>query len=192
MELGYLDLNELLIENPCIGDTIDAELFVQSQMDKIISAKRDHKPSTILVYELSKTITLSQDANGYAHVMAIHLLAFIDSVERVHHYTSNLYAVPKLVALFPNIYEFLRKPPPLSPPKTDYELARYKVIGVARMLQHCGSRANPKSPPHEIHEVCCAFIHRLKTYYPDISVKHVHADAEDPQIDKYMGTSIQC
>ena len=27
---------------------------------------------------------------------------------------------------------------------------------------------------------------RLKTHYTDISVRHVHADAEDPQIDKYM------
>ena len=69
MELGYLDLDGLLIENPRIGDTTDAELFVQNQMDRIISAKRDHKPSTILVNELSKTITLSQDADGYAHVM---------------------------------------------------------------------------------------------------------------------------
>ena len=186
MELGYMDLNELLIENPCIGDTMDAELFVQAQMDNITSAKHKHKPSTILVYELSKTITLTQDADGYAYIMANHLLAFINSVELLHHYTSDLYAVPRLVALFPNIYDFLRKPPPLPIPKTDYEVARRKVIGVARMLQHCGSRANPKSPPHEIHEVCYAFICRLKTYYPDISVKHVHADAEDPQIDKYM------
>ena len=90
------------------------------------------------------------------------------------------------MALFPNIYDFLRKPPPLSIPKTDYEIARHKVIGVGRMLQHCGSRANPKSPPHEIHEVCYAFICQLKTYYPNISVNNVHTDAEDPQIDKYM------
>ena len=187
MELGYLDLDgELLIENPRIGDTTDAELFVQKQMDLIISAKRDHKPSKMLVQELSKTITLSDDAEGYAHVMANHLLAFIDAVDRLHFYTRNLYAEPKLVALFPNIYEFLRKPPELPLPKTDYESARYKVIGVARMLQHCGSRANPKSPSSEIHEVCYAFICRLKTHYPDISVRHVHADAEDPQIDKYM------
>ena len=187
MELGYLDLDdELLVENPRIGDTTDAEIFVQKQMDLIISAKRDHKPSKMLVEELSKTITLSDDAEGYAHVMANHLLAFIDAVDRLHFYTRDLYAVPKLVALFPNIYEFLRKPPELPLPKTDYELARYKVIGVARMLQHCGSRANPKSPSSEIHEVCYAFICRLKTHYPDISVRHVHADAEDPQIDKYM------
>ena len=96
MELGYLDLDGLLIENPRIGNTTDAELFVQNQMDHIISAKRDHKPSMILVYELSKTITLSQDADGYAHVMANHLLAFIDAVDRLHHYTRNLYAVPNV------------------------------------------------------------------------------------------------
>ena len=101
VELGYLDLDDLLIEDPRIGDTTDAELFVQKQMDLIISAKCDHKPSKILVQELSKTITLSEDAEGYAHVMANHLLAFIDAVDRLHLYTRNLYAVPKLMALFP-------------------------------------------------------------------------------------------
>ena len=60
MELGYLDLDGLLIENPRIGDTTDAELFVQNQMDHIISAKRDHKPSTILVYELSSPVFLRE------------------------------------------------------------------------------------------------------------------------------------
>ena len=183
MPLGYLNLDGCLIENPRIGDTTDAELFVQDQMDTITCAKHKHKPSTILVQELSKTITLTQDVDGYAYIMANHLLAFINAVELLHHYTSDLYAVLRLVALFPNMYDFLRKPSPLSIPKTDYKVARHIVIGVTRMLQHCGSRANPKSPPHEIHEVCYAFICRLKTYYPDISVKNVHADAEDPQID---------
>ena len=149
---------------------------------------QQHKPSTILVHELSQTITVTKNADGYARIIANHLLAFIHAIELLHQHTSDLYAVPKLVALFPNIYNFLTEPPPLPIPKTDYEIARHRIIGVARMLQHCGSRANPKSPPHEIHKVCYTFICRLKSYYPDISVKNAHADAEDPQIDKYMDT----
>ena len=101
MPLGYANLDGCLIENPRIGNTTDAELFVQDQMDKITCAKQQHKPSTILVHELSKTITLTQDADGYAYIMANHLLAFINAVELLHHYTSDLYAVPKLYGLVP-------------------------------------------------------------------------------------------
>ena len=186
MPFGYVNLEGCLIEDPRIGDVTDAELFIQNQMEKIACSIQQHTPSTILVHELSQTITLTENANEYARIMANHLLAFIHTIELLHHHTSNLHAVPKLVSLFPSIHQFLKEPPPLPVPKTNYEVARNRIIGVGRMLQHCGSRANPKSPPHEIHEVCYTFICRLKTYYPEISVKDIHADAEEPQIDKYM------
>ena len=143
-----MNLEGCLIEDPRIGDTTDTELFIQKQMDKITCAMQQHKPSMILVYELSKTITLTQNADGYARIMVNHLLAFIHAIDLLHQYTGDLYAVPKLAALFPNIYNFLMNPPPLPVPKTDYEIARHRFIVVARMLQHCGSRANPKSPPY--------------------------------------------
>ena len=107
LPLGYVNLEGCLIEDPCIGDVADAELFVQNQMEKIACAMQQHTPATILVHELRQVITMTQDANEYARIMANHLLAFIHAIELLHHHTSDMYAVPRLMSLIPNINHFI-------------------------------------------------------------------------------------
>ena len=74
--------------------------------------------------------------------------------------------------------------PPL-PRDDDYALFRCRVIVIGRMLNAGGRRANTGNPPSTIHEVCYAFILRMRSYYTDITWKDIEPEAEEFQADIY-------
>ena len=53
------------------------------------------------------------------------------------------------------------------------------------MLNEGGKQANSESPVGAIHEVCYAFILRMRAYYTDISWTDIESKADEFQVDVY-------
>ena len=181
--LGYIDEDgyEPLVMSLC--DTSDAEYYVQSQYNLYLTEMRHIHVSEILVRELRALTPGSDLGEEFATQRAQHILAFVTAVDQLHQRSNGLYAVPKLRALFPTINQYCENIP--LPGDDDYALFRRRVIAIGRMLNGGGEQANSKGPVGAIHEVCYAFILRMRTYYTNISWTDIEPKAEEFQIDAY-------
>ena len=183
--LGFVNTTDCLIGNENLVDLTDAQGFVHQQKRAFMDKPEQLHPSTMLVNELKSVISDRTASVTFGATMANHLVAFLKTVECLHEHQTSLFAIPHLVALFPPLDDYRRNPPCLREPTTNYEAVRNEVIVIGRMLQDCGAKTYPDSPPREIHDVCYAYMCRMKAYYPEISMKDIHEDADEPQLDEY-------
>ena len=164
--LGYIDEDGYQPLVMPLSDTCDAEYYVQSQYNLYLMEMQHIHVSDILVRELRALTANSDLGEAFATQRAKRMLAFVTAVDQLHQRAHGLYAVPKLRSLFPTRTQYYENIP--LPGDDNYALFKRRVIAIGRMLNEGGKQANSESPVGAIHEVCYAFILRMRAYYTDI------------------------
>ena len=181
--LGYIDEDGYQPLVMPLSDTCDAEYYVQSQYNLYLTEMQHIHVSDILVRELRALTANSDLGEAFATQRAKHMLAFVTAVDQLHQRAHGLYAVPKLRSLFPTRTQYYENIP--LPGDDNYALFKRRVIAIGRMLNEGGKQANSESPVGAIHEVCYAFILRMRAYYTDISWTDIEPMADEFQVDVY-------